>query len=69
MYKLILMAMYSFLLPLHEVTFCGVPPFVSDKLGSVMGDRRLQNTGLHNGMAKEAVTDVIIFCAVALFHC
>jgi hypothetical protein len=61
-YILILMAMHSFILPLHEVIFCGVAPFV-------MGDRRLQNTGLCNGIAKEAVTDLIKFCAVALFHC
>jgi hypothetical protein len=24
------MAMYSFVHPFHEVTFCGVPPFVRD---------------------------------------
>jgi hypothetical protein len=40
------MAMYSFVSPLHEVTFCDVPSCFFDKSECVVGEKRLQNTAL-----------------------
>jgi hypothetical protein len=40
------MAMYSFLPPFREATFCGVPSCVFDKLGSATGEKSLRNTAL-----------------------
>jgi hypothetical protein len=40
------MAIYSFLPPLHEVKFCGVPSCVFDKLRCALGEKRLRNTPL-----------------------
>jgi hypothetical protein len=40
------MAMYSFVPPFREATFCGVPICVFDKLGCAAGGKRLRNTGL-----------------------
>jgi hypothetical protein len=39
-------AMHSFVPPLRETKFCGVPPCVFDKLGCAVGERSLRNTGL-----------------------
>jgi hypothetical protein len=38
------MAMYSFIFPFWEVTFCGVLSYISDKSGCVEHDKGLQNT-------------------------
>jgi hypothetical protein len=40
------MAMYSFVSPFREATFCGVPSCVFDKLGCAAGEKRLRNTGI-----------------------
>jgi hypothetical protein len=40
------MAMYSFVPPFREATFCGVPSCVFDKLGCATGEKSLRNTGL-----------------------
>jgi hypothetical protein len=40
------MAMYNFVPPFREVTFCGVPSCVFDKLGCAASEKGLRNTGL-----------------------
>jgi hypothetical protein len=40
------MAMYSFVPPFREATFCGVPSCVFDKSGCTTGEKRLLNTDL-----------------------
>jgi hypothetical protein len=40
----IFMAMYSFVPPFCEITFCGVLSCVFDQLGCAEGEKRLQNT-------------------------
>jgi hypothetical protein len=43
------MAMYSFVPPFRDATFCGVPSCVSDKFGCAAGEKSLRNTGLKDG--------------------
>jgi hypothetical protein len=40
------MAMYSFVPPFREATFCGVPSGVFEKLGCAAGEKWLRNTVL-----------------------
>jgi hypothetical protein len=50
--RYILLAMYSFVPPFREATFCGVPSCVFDKSGCAAGEKMLRNTALmvqHNG--------------------
>jgi hypothetical protein len=44
----IFMAMYSFVPPFRQATFCGVPSCVFDKSVCAAGEKRLRNTGLNS---------------------
>jgi hypothetical protein len=45
LYRYIFMAVYSFVPPFPEVTFCGVPWCVFDKSGCAAGEKMLRSTG------------------------
>jgi hypothetical protein len=44
--RYIFMAMYIFVLPFHEATFCGVPSCVFDKSGCAACEKRFRNTAI-----------------------
>jgi hypothetical protein len=46
--RYIFMAIFSFIPPFHQMTFCDVPSCIFDKLGCAVCAKRLQNTVLEH---------------------